>query len=267
MKKLSDKEIKFIQLDLLEKVADFCQKNDITYYLAYGTLLGAVRHKGYIPWDDDIDLIMTRPNYDKFITNFNSKDSKYKVNAFELDQSFLYPFAKVSNEETVLIENTTMKKNIGINIDIFVIDSLPKKSTHILKKQSLLHKIYNLKLIKLHKNRSLFKNIILLFGKILFSWISLKKINQLMIKNAKRYKYGSHDYVCNINFGLGEKPLPIDVYQDTVELSFEEKLYPSMKKYDLWLTHIYGDYMTLPKKEEQVTHHDFKAYYKKERGS
>ena len=107
MEKLGIEEIRSIQLKILNIVADYCDKMGLTYFLGYGTLLGAVRHKGYIPWDDDIDILMPRPDYEKFIKEFNSND--YDVKSHYKDPKYPYTFAKVSYEKSILRENTDLK--------------------------------------------------------------------------------------------------------------------------------------------------------------
>ena len=101
-KEINVEELKQIQLNILKFVDKFCKENNLKYYLAYGTLLGAVRHKGYIPWDDDIDIIMFREDYEKFVTTF--KDVNYKVFATEVNSKYPYPFAKVGDTRTYFEE-------------------------------------------------------------------------------------------------------------------------------------------------------------------
>ena len=107
MKKTIDiKELKKIQLGLLNALDDYCVQNDLTYYLAYGTLIGAIRHKGYIPWDDDIDVMMPREDYNKFIANFNNDKhaSNLKAISHEIDTDYYLSFAKLINKSTVMQE-------------------------------------------------------------------------------------------------------------------------------------------------------------------
>ena len=123
MRELSIDEIKKIQLGLLVEVDHFCRKNDIKYSLTGGTLLGAVRHKGFIPWDDDIDICMPRPDYDRFVRNFVS--SNCRVDAYEKNNKYLVPFAKVSDNNSILIENKKFRYDLGVNIDVFFQDVIP----------------------------------------------------------------------------------------------------------------------------------------------
>ena len=118
-KYINVEELKHIQLDMLSDIAEFCEQNNIKYFLAYGTLIGAIRHKGYIPWDDDIDICMPRPDYDKFLSLYNKKDSAYKAVAFELDENYKLPFAKVNDTRTVMWETMYDQDVFGVYIDVF----------------------------------------------------------------------------------------------------------------------------------------------------
>ncbi|MDU5108231.1 LicD family protein [Clostridium sp.] len=264
MKELNVEGIRKIQLQILKNVSEYCDKNNIRYSLAYGTLIGSIRHKGYIPWDDDIDIAMPRPDYDNFIINFNGCIKDYSVHAAEIDSNFLYTFAKVSYDNSILIEETNIKYDIGINIDIFPIDGLPiDDNKKVMKKQNLYRNLANFKNVKLSYSRSIFKNIFLLLGKILLLWLPLKTINTKMIDNSKTYSFENEDYCCNISTGLmANKPIPRKYLEEYIEYAFENEKFNVSKFYDQWLLSIYGDYMKMPPKEKQVTHHKYKAYKK-----
>lgn len=127
MRLISFEEHKKIQLSILRDIDVFCQKNQIKYFLAFGTLLGAIRHKGFIPWDDDIDIAMPRPDYNKFILSFNGMVDNLKVLAPEIDLDYYAPYANVYDTRTVLEEKGTshLKFEIGVKIDVFPIDGVP----------------------------------------------------------------------------------------------------------------------------------------------
>lgn len=264
MKELNVEEIRKIQLQILKNVSEYSDKNNIRYSLAYGTLIGSIRHKGYIPWDDDIDIAMPRPDYDKFIRNFNGCIKGYSVHAAEIDSDFVYTFAKVSYDKSILIEETNIKYDIGINIDIFPIDGLPiDDNKEVMKKQNFYRNLANFKIVKLSSSRSVVKNIFLLLGKILLFWLPLKTINTKMINNSRTYSFDSEDYCCNISTGLmANKPIPRRYLEEYIECNFENQIFNASKSYDKWLLSIYGDYKQMPPKEKQVTHHKYKAYKK-----
>ena len=104
MKAICTDEMKHIQLDILKNVAKFCDENRIRYYLGFGTMLGAVRHKGFIPWDDDIDILMPRPDYLRFVKVFNKSNDRYEVKSIEIDEAYWNTFAKVFDLQTYMEE-------------------------------------------------------------------------------------------------------------------------------------------------------------------
>lgn len=258
-KEITVDELKNIQLDILQKVHEYCEKENIYYSLAYGTLIGAVRHKGYIPWDDDIDICMPRPDYDKFLCHFNDYNKKYKVNAFELDSSYPYPYAKVMDTETRIYENSDVKYEIGVNIDIFPIDGANEE---LLKKQCRLRNLLDLKVVKISKERIFYKNIVLLLGKLILLPVSFKKIIKKMDENSKIIPYSKSDYVSCVAEGLSTNhKIKKELFFTRELIEFEDKNFYIMGGYDEYLTSIYGEYMCFPPESKQVSHHVFKAYY------
>lgn len=263
MKEINVNEMKKIQLEILQCVARYCDENDLQYFLAYGTLIGAIRHKGFIPWDDDIDIAMTRPDYEKFISGFNGTIQNISVYSTELDHNFPYSYAKVSNDNTVLIENSGLKCQIGVNIDLFPIDGIPLDDKLTIKKQMFYRNLLDIKTVKVNSERNLLKNTILILGKIALFWSSVKGINLKMIETAKKYSFENEEYCCAIAFGSSaDKVLPKEYFKETIQTLFEGHVFTTAKYYHEWLTGIYGDYMQLPPEEEQTSHHDFKAYLK-----
>ena len=124
MRKIGMDELRQKQMEVLDYVAAFCDENGIRYWIEGGTLLGAIRHKGYIPWDDDIDIAMLREDYTRFRTEFpeKSRDPKFVFRCAEDDKTWHLPFGKVMNTESLFLQDG---HDLGINIDIFPMDDAP----------------------------------------------------------------------------------------------------------------------------------------------
>ena len=142
IKYLSMDEIKSVELEILKYVHEFCEKNDIKYFINYGTLIGAVRHKGFIPWDDDIDICMFRKDYEKFIELFSKDEGKYKILSLESSDKYYNNFIKVIDSKTKIEDERNYKTyDSGIFIDIFPMDFFDDLS--------LVEKTYKLESFKL----------------------------------------------------------------------------------------------------------------------
>lgn len=265
MKELNTQEVKGIQIDILKIVTGYCDQEGLVYFLGYGTLLGAVRHKGYIPWDDDIDIIMPRKDYEKFIKEFKLND--YDIKSHYKDLNYPYTFAKVSYEKSILIENTDLKYKIGINIDIFPLDKFPESTKQI---QSLYREIkfyeslLKIKYIVINPNRRLYKNIILKLGKIVLNILSYEKIINKINEKAMLYK--DIENISNIgcivdSYGIKDI-MDKSIFDNKTKIEFEGYSFYAPKKHHEYLTNIYGEYMKLPPEEDRKTHHDFEAFLK-----
>lgn len=267
MKELNTTELREIQLDILKKVTSFCERRNINYSLYGGTLLGAIRHKGYIPWDDDIDISMPRPDYNRLIEDFHLiNDKNLKINAYEIDKKYPYPFIKVSDESTKLKEYLKVNYSIGVNIDIFPIDGLPysdAKTNRIMREAMLLKKIFEIKWQKIRRNREIYKNLILIVAKPFCKLLSIKFLLNRYIKLTSEYDYDTCDYIGNIVWGYGRKErCEKECYGGYIRVNFENSTFYSMKGYDTYLRNVFNDYLQLPPVEKQVSNHNFKAYLK-----
>ena len=158
MEELGIDKLKQIQLDMLKDIHTFCVEHEIRYSLAFGTLLGAVRHKGYIPWDDDIDIMMPREDYNRFIRSYGNQT--YKIADMSVNPNYGLPFAKVEDVLTVIEENVEGESVFGVYIDVFPVDSIPDNMLarrSFYKMKSLLNTLFDLKTVRLNKSRSLLK--------------------------------------------------------------------------------------------------------------
>jgi len=251
MKKLSIEECRKISLDILTDIADFCEKNGITYFLSVGTLLGAIRHKGYIPWDDDIDIMMPRPDYKRLLNEYNGK---YKL--LKPETGLLY-YAKAYDPSTVKYEaKTDYKKNkaIGVDIDIFPLDGIvndEKEIERLYKKECFLEALLRL------SNQPIFikKNPIKWINRIIPRIIGSRNLVRMIEKNAQTYDYETSDYVIRMRYSPNgfTGALPKSVFEKAYG-EFEGHTFCIPKGYDQFLTAFFGDYMQIPPEDKRVTH-------------
>lgn len=247
-----------------------CEENGISYFLCGGTLLGAVRHNGYIPWDDDIDIMLLRPDYLKLLSVLESSDT-YRCLSMYNQNDYFYPFAKVVDLSTEIIEKNSDYKiqNYGVYVDIFPIDSLPNdnEKRHVYYQRMLkIRKAYYLSLSKKiptvgNPLRYAPKFCLWIFSRIKGWKYWLSKIEEL----ANMYSNENSEYVGCVVAGYGEKETYHRfLYDKQIRVPFEEYIFAIPQGYDEYLTCLYGDYMKLPPIEQRVTRHDFIAYLRKE---
>lgn len=282
MKRISVVELKQLELLILKDVSDFCDSHDIRFYLAYGTMLGAIRHHGFIPWDDDIDIMMPRNDYERFISIYNKPNSRYVVRSIDNSDNYYYTMAKVYDKKTYLIDCTRVKQSTdsGVFIDIFPIDGIPneiKKQNIIFKRQQLLNLLVHGSSMKYTVSRryidytgkyrrflSIIRTI-LKFGAItIMRPLPTRKFIKMINKNASIYDFENSDLVSVLvdctQFNrkeklLKEKILPRKKY------FFEGYEFWGPEDYDYYLTNMYDDYMKMPPKENRKPHHYFEAYW------
>lgn len=260
MRKLTIDEQKMIQLNVLQDIAEFCEKQHITYFLAYGTLIGAIRHNGYIPWDDDIDIAMPRPEYDRFMKAFNQEYEHTKVLELSLSKRYSLPFAKAFDNRTWIDELHYKHDEYGVFVDIFPIDGII--GTSQFTRANRLGQLLHIKKANFSR-RSLIKNIRNFIGKLLLAPFSIHAILTLIDKDARRYPFGTTEKagVITVPWGIREI-VNTSVFHETMFHEFEGKQYRIPIGYDEWLRSLYDDYMQLPPKEKRVPHHVFDAWWK-----
>ena len=253
------KKLQNTELEILKYFDDLCKKNKLDYYMAYGTLLGAVRHKGFIPWDDDVDLHMKGKDYLKLINLLkDNKDKKYFFQSLETEKNYYLLWNKVRLNNTIFIEKGWEDNEIhkGISLDIFPLIEYPDNDKDK-RKIDWLFKITKLLIdcnMKYNKNYKSYG----LSGKILFKIFRLipQKIrNKKVIKNINflcNYESDS-EYYFTTDAGLGMK-ISKDIFEEKVTLIFESEKFVSPKKHHEYLECVYGDYMKLPDEADRIGH-------------
>lgn len=270
MKSIPQKEIMKIELDILCYIDDICQKNNIVYSLAYGTLLGAIRHKGFIPWDDDIDICMDRVNFEKFVNVCkNCKNDKYELLWLDTIKKYTLPLPKVIDKSTILTQTTQCEKMpLGVYVDIFIFDNIPNNSKArkgFIRNLELLQRFWGYSQNKYVWKDKTVKSYIRYLVYSVFHLINPRVFSRLLNKYSRRYN-------CNRNSKkIGSMVYSIKregrwynnhFFDKTSRVPFEGRYFLISDYYDEMLKMCYGNYMELPPIEKQVSHHDFLAYYK-----
>lgn len=256
-------ELKKIELDIMIKVHQFCEENGIKYYMIAGTLIGAIRHKGFIPWDDDIDIAMPREDYEKFLKKFPEYGKKNNLLAINNRTNPYYgrPMTKVIDTRTSLTEPEYRSDDpIGVFVDIWVMDGVPDDASKDawLKKMRKEKEILFASAYKATTQFSFAKNLAILLGRP----INYKKRAEKFDKLAQTYKYEECDTVVNY-IGMTKK---LETYQKSwfgegVLVDFEGYKFWAPVKYDEWLRARFGDYMQLPPENERIPHHVMNTYW------
>lgn len=264
MDRINSDELKIIQLQILEYVAKFCDENEIDYFLDCGTLLGAIRHKGYIPWDDDIDIGMLRPSYDKFLATFNKSNSRYKSYSIENNDTFFSPHAKVLDTETILYEPDEKGRKLSVNIDVFVYDNAPdddKKVKEMFSKRDFYRNLNVLRTLNNRPKGSLLRRLLIYALRMIVRPFKQNFFCLKMVELSKLYSDKKTKRVGNFT-SYSRTVCDRSVFDKYTTVEFEGKLFKAPQGYDAWLHSFYGDYMQLPPPEKRVSHHSFIAYKK-----
>lgn len=268
MKAMTLREVQLAELNILRCFANFCEEHGLRYYLANGTLLGAIRHKGFIPWDDDIDVVMPRKDYEKF-------KKLYIVNEncpYELWQDG-YPFVKMMDSNIYFkpLSDTDIDEKCNLWLDIFPYDGFPSdvcEAEKLINKMDFLRKVHGYSCKRIFNGKSTSEKAINFFKKVItfkLLWILLarligtKRIAKWIDIQAKKIDFETADFVGSVAFGIygmGERISKEHVI-DTVKVIFEGQEFPAFKGWDAFLTGIYGDYMV-----EKRHSHEFEAFYR-----
>ena len=257
------KHLQSLELMILKDFIKICEENDLTYYMYAGSLLGSVRHNGFIPRDDDLDVIMFRDDFEKFKKIFiASNNNKYELLCNETEMDYFHLLAKLMLKDTKFEESwvSQVDFHIGINMDIFVLDDLADgkfKRNYQLKKCFLYNKLLIMSKIKLDDLPFVTKlithtgyHILNLFG------IKPSKLNKRCLNFLKKYKNPDADCVFDISATAEEYPqiFKKDDFKEVKRIKFEDMKVNIPSGYDNILKSLYGDYMQLPPEEDRYNH-------------
>lgn len=258
------KEMQEIELNIMKKVHQFCEERQIWYVLAYGTLLGAVRHGGFIPWDDDIDIIMPREDYDRFAAEFPAwanEQELFLVGPHEKTHMVPKDMLKVCDAQTILIEKRYKRENpIGVYVDVFPIDTIPVKNIKT--------KLWN-KLVGFYKGAALAAE---LDPKENSDLSFYKRLAVALFKNQNPSDWEARQEKCSRRYN--ERPAKYFIsgqaygaiydfegFRERKLVPFEDASFYIPEGYDAFLTTRYGDWRKLPPVEQQKPHHYQNIYH------
>ena len=272
----STQEIQDIEKGILSEIHAFCVNNGIRYTLYGGTLLGAIRHKGFIPWDDDIDIAMPRPDYERFCREFRS--DRYSLHCYENDHRYCYPFAKVCDDRTVLIEDSYRHLRLGVFLDVFPLDGFSDNDAAPRRIIRMKKVVWGCLVFQncspFNKKRSFRRQLFLSFC-LPFKLIPLavrrlpsRLILPLFSRKASQTSFEGAPFVGCAVWGYGIREIfPRSIYAGWTTVSFEGESRCVMSGWKEYLTSVYGDYMTPPPPEKRYTDHAFRAWWKDGFGS
>lgn len=263
MKELTKEELCQTQIQILDHIADFCDRHGITYFLACGSLIGALRHKGFIPWDDDIDLFMPRDEYNRLMKIYSDPTGRYTLcEPARGTQGYLYSYAKVCDNNTLYYEEEVPGYIMGVNVDIFPLDYVPENIRWRPLYWKLKRFLYDVRRFKMHRN---YWHAPSYYYFRRYFPIPLPLLNAILHRLFKSGRPTST--VCNMTEAnrLPRECFPASCIQgEPVLVEFEGKHYKTMPGYDQYLRNFYGDYMTPPPEDKRASIHHFKAYWREE---
>ena len=259
MNKNDLKKVHEIELEILDEIVRICDKNNLTYFLTYGTLLGAVRHKGFIPWDDDLDIGMPREDYEKFLECCkNELSNKFLLDNKDTNKKYYLNFTKIRKIGTVMEQDFQINYNgpKGIWIDIFPYDDAIYNKGKVEANKKKIKLIFSI----LHYKSGFFLGNKLLWIKKILGFIAKPINNKMLLEYQDRLMKKDYKKNCEYiisyasEYGVSRELVLKQKYFPVKKIEFEGKKYSAPNCYKDILINIYGDYMKLPPKEERRTH-------------
>lgn len=258
------RKLQKLQLHILLEVDRICKKHNIPYFLVGGTLIGAVRHQGFIPWDDDIDIGMLRENYEKFIQVCSTDlSSDFFLQTKESDAYCALPWAKLQLKGTKRLDASTAstKAQCGIDIDIFPYDNMPRNQMLQWVHSNICWMLRGLYVFKcgyvvLNRENSVKKKIGSGICKILSTPLPKSFVSRMMDMHFQKYNRKNTGYVMNLSsaYSYQRECVREEIIAEVMDLEFEGIMFPVPVKYHEYLTQVFGDYMELPPESERIAH-------------
>ena len=253
-------ELQCVLLDMLKWFHDFCAKHDLRYYAVGGTMLGVARHQGFIPWDDDVDVAMPRRDYER-LAELMAKGGRYALETPESKAvDFVYPFSKLYDTSSTLVEDNRWKTKRGVCLDIFPLDGFgDSRNESVARAKSIMvrKRLLTLCTLSLRKGRSWYRNLVVATARLVPA-ICVKRLITSIDNTAKTGSFDDCAFVGFLTGAWGLKEIMQREWFGEPELyQFENLKIYGVAKPDLYLTSLYGDWRQLPPEEKRVSHHAY----------
>lgn len=273
MTELTMREMQQYAFNILKQVATICEEQGFRYTLAYGTLIGAIRHQGFIPWDDDIDIVMPRPDYDKFIAYCKENPRVLEnLKLFNMDTCKDYPYmlTRISDSNTFLEVENEKSYGIGVFIDLYVLDGAGNTKDEAKAKMNATKAFPSLIFYSTRNHYSvkntngLIKKIMKMPAFLIAKIVGKEKLVKILLGKVDKTNYNNCSFVANLLWSTYKQKeiLPKSIFEEYIDVTFEGCTFKAIKDYDGYLRNFYGNYMKLPPLEKRIAHHFFKAYKK-----
>ena len=259
--KLDLKDVQEISYEILKEFKDFCNTNGLRYYLAYGTLIGAIRHKGFIPWDDDIDVFMPRPDYEKLLQLYTD-NANYQLYSPRKQKNYYCCYMKLVDANTYHFMPDGSVCQRGIDIDIFALDGQPEEFSIAKSNFEKTFKKYNNICLRMVRYRyssgggivSYLKRVL---ARMLISCGIVAKLSTFFDQQYIYYDYDSATYVAPSNANISELFVLWDknYFESCIQVKFEKEKFSVPVGYDEILSSYYGNYMALPSEDKRISTH------------
>lgn len=258
--------LSLVQKKLLEMLGWFhgyCHENGLTYYIVGGSMLGAVRHGGFIPWDDDIDVVLPRPDYNRLLSMFTERVDHYLLESpYTGNADYYYTYAKLYDTETTLTEKTRRNCRRGLYIDIFPLDGVGRDKLEMeanFAKIDKLNMFLMTRTCAITRDRIFYKNAAIVLSRLIPSFIVNDRDLVVKVdKLAASFGYDDSLYVANLMGSYRKKEvLKKSIFGKPTKYKFENIVVDGVEYYDEFLTNIYGDWKKIPPKEKQKTGHEY----------
>lgn len=272
MKKLTAREVQLGELEVLKQLSEICKKQNLRWFLMYGTLIGAVRHHGFIPWDDDVDVCMPRPDYNRLIQYLMDHEEEIKplrLMSYKTNKDYIYPISRLCDTRYYIDYENALDYGLGLFVDIYPFDGGGNTDEEFSRtiarhqKDVMLADLAGRKKFELSYQgwwRTPIKLMVYTYAKLKGAQYFIRRLDL----QAQECKYETSRCIGEVVWDYQDKPFLKEWFDETVYLDFEGEKMPAPKEYDAILKLVYGDYMQMPPEEDRVGHHYYTAYLKDE---